>query len=397
MNSASIMEKIAARARASRAPASAMPPVATPAPRPAMEKQAAGGGDPSVVGDPSVSEAMKMAQRNSGNPSARRDANLPESVKKIATREPGVTDDPSVAAAMKASAGSGGGSTKPSTNPASREHVRRVEPAVVKKVMEPMKTAADLHGVRHVTLPKDDLKGADGLNMAVTKRLTNTNIAPGSRILAAAAQHKTADAKFDEDFSRMLGVDPTGSTDGFVRPDVKVAGQTTDRIDDHFLGWMQKKADEDVVRAPEEKTASADAYDHMVAGGPKAVRKAVWKARAHGAAGVIGAAALAAGAKALHSHGKRKGVEELYNQQKTATAPPSDVKKPVKAETKDLGLGHPGQKVIDGLRKNVQGGRPLGFHGNPKLAGVIQNPENLSLAAMLRARAQAPQGGCSDA
>lgn len=82
------------------------------------------------------------------------------------------------------------------------------------------------------------------------------------------------------------------------RPDVHVAGQTTDRIDDHLVAWMRAKADEGVVKTSADKNWQRVAFEaHRAATGGRDPKKAfINKLREHG---VFRGEQLKGGLKAL--------------------------------------------------------------------------------------------------
>ena len=102
------------------------------------------------------------------------------------------------------------------------------------------------------------------------------------------ALHKKASDESVDLYSAVGVHAPEGEPDA-ERPDVSVADQTNDRIDDHFVGWLQERADEDVV-----KIAGSSMQDvlNVAAGGPARLDKMMGKSRNKGLA--IGAAATAA-------------------------------------------------------------------------------------------------------
>lgn len=144
------------------------------------------------------------------------------------------------------------------------------------------------------------------------------------------------DEQFDADMRQIVGVDQQEHED-FDRPDVKIAGQTNDAIDDHFLGWMKDKADDDVVK----EAGVTKTVRKMRQGTSSQARKLLKKRLAQvGAAG--GAAGLAVGAGAGYAAGRKKQAE------------------------------------LD------------------KEAGVIENPENLDLLARIRRSAKEHVHGSAD-
>ena len=55
--------------------------------------------------------------------------------------------------------------------------------------------------------------------------------------------------KIDEDFMRELVQEVGIKTAGeFERPDVKIPDQVEDAIDEHYLGWMRERSEDDVVK-----------------------------------------------------------------------------------------------------------------------------------------------------
>jgi hypothetical protein len=167
-------------------------------------------------------------------------------------------------------------------------------------------------------------------------------IPKGQSVPTPHAEKKASiDDEFNADMRQIVGAEAEHAQPDFDRPDVSVEGQTTDRIDDHFLSWMQDKADEDVVKEAisiedAHRLASKGTADEIMAAGKKAGRKGAVK----GALGAAGLIAAGVGAKKLMD--KKKDGEK-------------------KAE-------------LD------------------KEAGVQQNPENLDLLARIRKSAEQKYG-----
>ena len=114
------------------------------------------------------------------------------------------------------------------------------------------------------------------------------------------------DDQFDSDMRQIVGVEPGIKEAGWDRPDVSVENQITDRIDDHYLGWMQNKSDEDVVKIP---ASPAKLQEEAIAFAlnPKKMKRII------GAKGALAGSALTAagiigGHKALKSRKKTAGV-----------------------------------------------------------------------------------------
>ena len=158
------------------------------------------------------------------------------------------------------------------------------------------------------------------------------------------------DEEFEADMRQIVGAEAAEDSPNFDRPDVKIAGQTTDAIDDHFIGWMEDKADEDVVK----EAGFLDDLANSVAnpGNAVTVRKAVGKASRRGAAtgalATLAAGGVAAGGLAAYKAGKKRGAKKKDDGEK--------------------------QAELD------------------KEAGVTENPENLDLLARIRRSAQQQNG-----
>jgi hypothetical protein len=133
------------------------------------------------------------------------------------------------------------------------------------------------------------------------------------------------DDRFAAELHQVVGLEVPSAAPDWERPDVRVAGQATDRIDDHFIGWMRERADEDVV-----KEAGVD---------PRKIIQEL-------------------GVKSIEEIPKK-----LRNQQLLGAA-------------KALG-------ITAGL-----GGAAYAGHRMSKKAGVIENPENLKLIDLIRAKSE---------
>lgn len=150
------------------------------------------------------------------------------------------------------------------------------------------------------------------------------------------------DDEFARDLNQMVGLETETERD-WQRPDVRVEGQATDRIDEHFLGWMRERADDDVV-----KTAStSEARKILAKGKVKEVGEYLRKVRRRH---------LAAGAAAGGAAGLVGGVALGRATKKAPAGAP------------DTGVKAPGGQV--------------------KQAGVVENPENLDLMSRIRKAAE---------
>lgn len=151
------------------------------------------------------------------------------------------------------------------------------------------------------------------------------------------------DEAFARDLHQLVGIEAPAADDGWQRPNVKVAGQATDLIDDHFVDWMQHKADEDVV-----KTAAS----------VEEVTKAVLKAGT-----------------------TKKGAEKLGKHLTRA-----QIKGALKAALGLTALGgaaYGGHKLLKRYERGV-----MADEWGSKTAAVRENDENLDLAARIRKLAQ---------
>lgn len=197
------------------------------------------------------------------------------------------------------------------------------------------------------------------------------------------------DDEFNADMRQIVGAEPMDKQASWERPDVSVPGQTTDRIDDHFIGWMKEKADEDVVvmdkEAQERKsitTGSGAAYGALggaLGGGTAgAVTGKGLKGRLRNA--LIGAGAGALGGAGLGA-GLGKASDDAYKEGKKS----GDKKMKKKAELdKEASCG---AKHVPG-KKCEKCGETM-----KKEAGVQQNPENLDLLARIRKSAEEKYSG----
>lgn len=123
--------------------------------------------------------------------------------------------------------------------------------------------------------------------------------------LGIGQKQAALDAGFDADMRQVVGLDVSDARDDFERPDVKVAGQVNDAIDDHYLGWMREKADEDVVKeAGQAEDLARLASRESTHVSSEAIRSALRRSTAKGAAGTAAASALLAG---TYLAGKKRG------------------------------------------------------------------------------------------
>lgn len=142
----------------------------------------------------------------------------------------------------------------------------------------------------------------------------------------------SVDERFAADLHQVVGLDVPEADPDWQRPDVRVAGQATDRIDDHLVDWMRERADEDVVK---EASGVGDATKLL----QNVARKALIKGDDAVAKGFLRSQQLKGAAKALG-----------------ATA--------------------------------ALGGAVYGGHRLAKKAAVIENPENLKLIDLIRAKSE---------
>jgi hypothetical protein len=182
--------------------------------------------------------------------------------------------------------------------------------------------------------------------LAIRGKVPGGALVPGEKTVTKKA---SIDEEFDADMRQIVGAETAEDSPNFDRPDVKIAGQTTDAIDDHFIGWMEEKADEDVVKEASVKEAGRrDVMKELLGTGNTAKAREVLAKKLKGAAakgaagGALVAAPVAAGV-AYHA-GKKKSREK-------------------KAELEQT-----------------------------KEAGVDENPENLDLLARLRRSAEQKAG-----
>ena len=119
------------------------------------------------------------------------------------------------------------------------------------------------------------------------------------------------DEEFDSDLRQIVGADSAESVPDFERPCVKVAGQTTDLIDDAYVSWMREQADEDLVKAASSmnlaRSVSYPTTKNIADAIDKGKRGAAVKG-ALGAMAVLGTAALAH--KLVKGRTKTAGVIE---------------------------------------------------------------------------------------
>lgn len=134
------------------------------------------------------------------------------------------------------------------------------------------------------------------------------------------------DVKFAADLHQVVGLDVPEADPRWERPDVGVEGQTTDRIDDHFLSWMRAKNDEDVVK--EASNPLADVQNLMRSGKNTAedlaglIGKHARAGKVKGALGALAATAALGGAAygghQIAKHHFRKKLHALMTGEKTA-------------------------------------------------------------------------------
>jgi hypothetical protein len=179
---------------------------------------------------------------------------------------------------------------------------------------------------------KDDVK-----KEASMKPLTSKLLSKIAKPVDQPPEAKnTIDDDFNADMAQVVGMDVPELKSDFERPDVKLAGMAEDAIDMGYIGWMAKKASDDVVKEAisvkdAKKLYASGSVKDIVEAGKKAGRSGAGK----GALAATGVIAAGVGAKKLHD------------------------------------------KVT-------------------KTAGVIENPENLDLLGRIRKSAQGFTHGCSD-
>jgi hypothetical protein len=206
--------------------------------------------------------------------------------------------------------------------------------AKVKAAQNPAKPGAE----------KPDL-GAPGKKVEKKASKTPPQFLPKAKKKDKDCEKKAGiDDAFGRDLRQIVGIESEAESD-WQRPDVSVQGQATDRIDDHFLGWMGDKADEDVVK---EATLGGQIGQAAKKAGGKvevALRKAKKVVKKNpGVVAGAGAAGLTAGS--------------ILGRMSKKTPAPAPVTPP------DTGV-----KVPD---------------GQVKQAGVVENQENLDLMTKLR-------------
>jgi hypothetical protein len=108
------------------------------------------------------------------------------------------------------------------------------------KKLAPPKTAAAEPGV------------TDAPSVAPEMKKTQEQANALDKLRAKLSDVTTKKASLDEGFARdlhqLVGLDVPDARDDWQRPDVKVAGQVADRIDDAYVQWMRAHADADVVK-----------------------------------------------------------------------------------------------------------------------------------------------------
>ena len=165
-------------------------------------------------------------------------------------------------------------------------------------------------------------KGKDGKDTDEKKKKDEKKGKIPPQFLSKAKKKLEKKSSLDERFAgelhQAVGLDVPETEADFQRPDVNVDGQTTDAIDDHYLGWMQGKADEDVVK--EAMSAEDIARDILSSGkvreGAKVINKAVRDAALKGAAVTAGVGAV--GAAGAHMGRKSTGVSDPRDMGKQA-------------------------------------------------------------------------------
>jgi hypothetical protein len=70
----------------------------------------------------------------------------------------------------------------------------------------------------------------------------------GKLMKTTRSKEASADDLFAAELCQAVGLDVPEAYVDFQRPQVKIAGSASDAIDNHFRGWMEKKAGEDVVK-----------------------------------------------------------------------------------------------------------------------------------------------------
>jgi hypothetical protein len=370
----------------------------------------------SVLGDPSVAETMKATMRGqqalAASPAKSSPARVAGPTKQAA--DVSVTGDPSVAAEMKDTQAREAAKKPAPLAKATPNPVKAVEKKAADEGGEKLPFRyrhPKLHGaitgalggmaggalggagVKHIATKMGDslprsyipavavaggLYGAAGGALGATRFGKKIGVARREKLigrlqkqqteekahLARTEKPKTAslDDKFAADLHQAVGIDVPSADADWQRPDVRVADQTNDRIDDHYLAWMREQADKDVVKESadlgELLGKAHEAYKHGLVGGKKAADAAarqVLKSKLRmeqlkGGAKALGGAAALGGA----TYG---GYRLAKRRQKAAAV-----------ETPDTGV-HAGAGV-------------------EKQAGVIENPENLALIDRIRKQSE---------
>ena len=126
-------------------------------------------------------------------------------------------------------------------------------------------------------------------------------------------KNASLDDQFDSDMRQIVGVEPGIKEAGWDRPDVSVENQITDRIDDHYLGWMQNKSDEDVVKIAINITPAMEREAMDLAKDPAMLRRIKLKSGGKGALATAAVLAAAAGGHKLLKNRSEKTAGVIAN------------------------------------------------------------------------------------
>ena len=185
---------------------------------------------------------------------------------------------------------------------------------------------------------------------------------------APGKKQAAIDDDFARDLNQMVGIDAPEARSDWQHPDVSVQGQATDRIDDHFLGWMREKAGEDVVK------------------------EAAFVVDPRGAATKTPDMALLAARRRAKSRVKTVGKQTFKGKAKTLLSKAknaADMKR-MRRVAAPAAVGVAGGMLLSKLMQKKQKPAPAPDtgvktqDGQVKQAGVIENQENLDLMAKIR-------------